>query len=165
MPILWVTEALFHRACADHGGCFALAVAGGSSMRELQLDRVSPAESEPPVVRLRCPDGGSFADHVAALRDLACSPELAPGIPVLLDVRDVTLLPNPAEAEVLAGLLANQGVLGRHRVAVVVNAGTQYGVARMVCTLAELRGADGKVFTEQPQALSWLVGAAEIQQE
>ena len=134
-------------------------------MREMQLDRVSPAESEPPVVRLRCPDGGSFADHVAALRDLACSPELAPGIPVLLDVRDVTLLPNPAEAEVLAGLLANQGVLGRHRVAVVVNAGTQYGVARMVCTLAELRGADAKVFTEEPQALSWLAGAAEIQQE
>ena len=134
-------------------------------MRELQLDRVSPAESEPPVVRLRCPDGGSFTDHVAALRDLACSPALAPGIPVLLDARDLTLLPNPAEAEVLAGLLANQGVLGRHRVAVVVNAGTQYGVARMVCTVAELRGADAKVFTEEPQALSWLVGAAEIQPE
>lgn len=134
-------------------------------MRELQLDRVSPAESEPPVVRLRCQDGGSFADHVAALRDLACSPELAPGIPVLLDARDLTLLPNPAEAEVLAGLLANQAVLGRHRVAVVANAGTQYGVARMVCTVAELRGADAKVFTEEPQALSWLVGAAEIQPE
>ncbi len=134
-------------------------------MRELQLDHVLPAGFEPPVVRLRCPDGGSFADHVAALRDLACSPELALGIPVLLDARDLRLLPNAAEAEVLAGLLANQGVLGRHRVAVVVNAGAQYGVARMVCTLAELRGADAKVFTEEPQALSWLVGAAEIQQE
>ena len=134
-------------------------------MRELQLDRVSPAESEPPVVRLRCPDGGSFADHVAALRDLACSPELAPGIPVLLDARDLRLLPNAAEAEVLAGLLANQGVLGRHRVAVVVNAGTQYGVARMVCTVAELRGADAKVFMEEPAALSWLVGVPEIQLE
>jgi hypothetical protein len=134
-------------------------------MREMQVDRVSPAESEPPVAHLRCPDGGSFADHVAALRDLAGTPELAPGIPVLLDVRAVKLLPNPAEAEVLAGLLANQGVLGRHRVAVVVNGGTQYGVARMVCTVAELRGADAKVFMEEPAALSWLVGAAEIQQE
>lgn len=134
-------------------------------MLELQLDRVSPAASEPPIARLRCRDGGSFADHVAALSDLACSPELAPGIPVLLDARDLTLLPNPAEADVLAGLLANQRVLGRHRVALVVRAGTQYGVARMVCTVAELRGADAKVFTEEPQALSWLVGAAEIQQE
>ena len=71
----------------------------------------------------------------------------------------------PDNAYLLAGLLANQGVLGRHRVAHVVNAGTQYGVARMVCTLAELRGADARVFTEEPQALSWLAGAAEIQQE
>lgn len=134
-------------------------------MREMQLDLVTSVESEPPVVRLRCRDGGSFADHVAALNELAGGPALMPGIPVLLDARDVTLLPNAAEAEVLAGLLANQRVLGRHRVAVVVRAGTQYGVARMVCTLAELRGADAKVFTEEPQALSWLVGAPEIQLE
>jgi hypothetical protein len=84
---------------------------------------------------------------------------------VLLDARDLTLLPSPAETEVLAGLLANQRVLGRHRVALVVRAGTQYGVARMVCTLAELRGADAKVFMEEPAALAWLAGAPDVQRE
>lgn len=83
---------------------------------------------------------------------------LAEAQPVLLDLRDVRFLPTTPEAEALADELSSSDALGRHAVALVVQPGAQYGVARMVCTLAELRGGRVKAFTDDRAAVDWLMG-------
>jgi hypothetical protein len=119
------------------------------------VERV-PMETELQVVRVRCRGGGSLDEHVAVMRDLAADPVLAPGAAVLLDLRDATFVLNVGDAERLASLLADERILGAHRVALVVQSGAHYGMARMVCTFAELRGGDAGAFSDERAALSWL---------
>ncbi|MBI4409090.1 MAG: hypothetical protein HY561_05250 [Gemmatimonadetes bacterium] len=128
------------------------------------VERV-PMERELQVVRVRCHGGGSLDEHVALMRDLGEDPVLAPGAAVLLDLRDAMFVLNVGDAERLAGLLADDRVLGAHRVALVVQSGAHYGMARMVCTLAELRGGDASAFSDERAALSWLQAAREARPE
>lgn len=122
------------------------------------VERV-PVQRDPQVLRVHCSGVGSPEEHVAVMRFVAEDPGLRPGAAVLLDLRDVMLVLNAGDAQRLAGLLADDRVLGAHRVALVVRPGAHYGMAQMVCTFAEVRGGDAGAFSDDRAALMWLQGA------
>lgn len=117
-----------------------------------------PARSPSAVRRLAVPDAATFREVREAMRTLARDGSLGEMQPVLLDLREVRFLPTTPEAEALADELSSTDALGAHTVALVVQLGAQYGVARMVCTLAELRGGRVKAFTDDRAAVDWLMG-------
>jgi hypothetical protein len=105
-------------------------------------------------------DASFFAADVAAIMARPDSAAPAPGASVLIDIRDLTELPSRGEAGAIADGLATVQVVGGHRMAILARAGAQFGVARMVSSLAELRGASLGAFTEEGEALQWLGSAA-----
>ena len=106
------------------------------------------------VRRLRASAEHSFADHARLLRDLAR--DVPPGEPLLVDLRGVSVLPDTTEVDLLANLLASRYGFRRSRVAVLVDDGAQWGVARMIATMAELRGGHAKAFQDEEVALAWV---------
>lgn len=114
----------------------------------------------PPVsgVRRLEPTASSYREMRDSLVALTRDGSLAPGQPVLVDLRAVRFLPTGAEAEALADEFSSTDSLGSHPVALVVQLGAQFGVARMICTMAELRGGRVKTFTDDRVAVDWLMG-------
>lgn len=110
------------------------------------------------VRRLDLLDARSFREIRESVRTLSRDGGLAEDQPVLVDLRRLRFLPTTPEAEALADELSSTDVLGAHHVALVVQLGAQYGVARMVCTLAELRGGRVGAFTDDRAAEDWLMG-------
>lgn len=108
--------------------------------------------------RLELVNAVNFREVRAAISGMLGDGSLAPEQPVLLDLREVRFLPTTPEAEALADELSGMDALGRHTVALLVQLGAQYGIARMVCTLAELRGGRVKAFTDDRAAVDWLMG-------
>ncbi len=110
------------------------------------------------VRRLELANAVNFREVREGIRALARDGSVAPGQAVLIDLRDVRFLPTTPEAEALADELSASEALGAHTVALLVQLGAQYGIARMVCTLAELRGGRVKAFTDDRAAVDWLMG-------
>ncbi len=108
--------------------------------------------------RLDFANVAGFRQVRARLVDVLADGSLAPAQPVLIDLRDIGFLPTTPEAEALADEFSSQDTLGAHAVALLVHAGAQFGIARMVCTLAELRGGRVKAFTDDRAAVDWLMG-------
>jgi hypothetical protein len=117
-------------------------------------------QEEERVERVCRRDASFFAADVAAIMARPGSAAPAPGASVLIDIRDLTELPSRGEAGAIADGLATVQVVGGHRMAILARAGAQFGVARMVSSLAELRGASLGAFTEEGEALQWLGSAA-----
>ncbi len=109
------------------------------------------------VRRLELVNAVNFREVREGMRALARDGSLAPEQPVLIDLRDVRFLPTTPEAEALADELSAAESLGTHPAALLVQLGAQYGIARMVCTLAELRGGRVKAFTDDRAAVDWLM--------
>lgn len=109
-----------------------------------------PTGTESRVQRFLCSDGSPVAARLAAME---------PSVrPLLIDVRDLSEVPGRAEAlEILeADALVSVQALGRRRVAILARAGALFGVVRMVCMLADTRGALVRAFTDEESALDWL---------
>ena len=104
-------------------------------------------------------DASYFAADVAAAVARSGSAAPTPGSCLLIDIRDLTALPNRPEAGAIADALANVQVVRNYRIAILTQSGAQFGVARMVASLAELRGARMGVFTVEDEALEWLESA------
>lgn len=110
------------------------------------------------VRRLDLLEAKSFREIRESVRTLSRDGSVAEDQPVLIDLRRVRFLPTTPESEAFADELSSTDVLGAHPVALVVQLGAQYGVARMVCTLAELRGGRVRAFTDDRAAVEWLMG-------
>ncbi len=108
--------------------------------------------------RLELVNAVNYREVRDGIRGLVDDGSLGEEQPVLIDLRDVRFLPTTPEAEALADELSGADSLGRHAVALLVQLGAQYGIARMVCTLAELRGGRVKAFTDDRAAVDWLMG-------
>ena len=113
--------------------------------------------AEPGVAVLRFREHATCDDLLAALRDLASDPALTPGAPVLVDTRAALFLPTQHQVLEIAALLAEERWLRGHRVAVVVGPGAQFGMARMISMMSELRGGVAGAFLDQEHAMTWLV--------
>ncbi len=125
----------------------------------MQLVQHAPARhSAAGLRRLELANAVNFREVREGIRGLLGDGSLAPRQPVLIDLRDVRFLPTTPEAEALADELSGTDSLGNHAVALLVHLGAQYGMARMVCTLAELRGGRVKAFTDDRAAVDWLMG-------
>ena len=108
--------------------------------------------------RLELLNAVNYREVREGIRGLLGDGSLAAEQPVLIDLREVRFLPTTPEAEALADELSGADALGTHTVALLVQLGAQYGIARMVCTLAELRGGRVKAFTDDRAAVDWLMG-------
>lgn len=106
------------------------------------------------VRRLRGSADGTYAHQAQLLRELAR--DMMPGEPLLVDLRDIHLLPSTAEVDLLANLLASRHGFGGSRVAVLVDKGAQWGIARMISTMVELRGGHAKAFQDEEVAMTWV---------
>lgn len=121
-------------------------------------DDAAERTAETLLCRLALDHATTFRAVREALTKLGRNGALADDQRVLLDLRDMRFLLTTPEAEALADELSSADALGRHSVALVAQMGVQYGVARMVCTLAELRGGRVKAFMDDREAVDWLMG-------
>jgi hypothetical protein len=75
---------------------------------------------------------------------------------LLMDFRSQGYTPSANEANALVSALV--ALCAKHvpPVAVLTNPGAQYGGARMLCTLGELRGCRAAAFRDEEEAWHWL---------
>ena len=114
--------------------------------------RVTPGES---LARVRAWGRDDFASTTEALQKLGEDPRLQPGMPVLMDVRELEYLATPPEVATFASR-AGQGLFAGHPIAILVRRGAQFGIAKAFVEKSERAGARTEVFTEPDLALSWL---------
>jgi hypothetical protein len=119
---------------------------------ELQL---CPGEN---LARIRGFGPDDFGSTNAAMRSLAEDPRLKPGIPVLIDIRDLDYLATPPEVSAFASPDSLPELFHGRRVALLCRRGAQFGVARTFAAKAEPVGAQVEVFAEEDLALAWLKG-------
>lgn len=123
-------------------------------MHEVPFEmRVLPGES---LARIRGWGKEDFMSTLAGMRTAAEDPRLLPNMPVLMDARDLDYLATPPEVSNFAAPDAMPALFGRHRLAILVRRGTQFGVARVFAAKAEAAGAQVEVFVEEELALAWL---------
>ncbi|HEY4229561.1 MAG TPA: hypothetical protein VGO79_05285 [Thermoanaerobaculia bacterium] len=112
--------------------------------------RVTPGEF---LARVRGWGSDDFASTTEAIRRIGEDPRLLPGMPVLMDVRELDYLATPPEVTRFA---AGPQFLAGHRVALLVRRGTQFGVAKSF--VEKSGGADERieVFAEPELAAAWI---------
>jgi len=117
--------------------------------------KIIPGET---LARIRGWGKEDFASTLAAMRSVAADSRLLPDMPVLMDARELDYLATPPEVSSLAAPNAMPTLFGRHRLAILVRRGAQFGVARVFAAKAESAGAQVEVFAEEHLALAWLKG-------
>ena len=117
--------------------------------------RVPPGEF---LARVRGWGRDDFASTAEALRGIGQDPRLAPGMPVLMDVRDLEYIATPPEVSAFASPELLQTLFAGRRVAIVTRRGAQFGVARTFAAKAEMSGSEVEIFAEPDLALTWLSG-------
>ena len=118
--------------------------------------RVLDGES---LARLRAWGKEDFRSTLAGMRTASEDPRLLPGRPVLMDARELDYLATPPEVSSFAAPDAIPALFGRHRLAILVRRGTQFGIARVFAAKAEAVGAQVEVFVEEDLAVAWLRSA------
>jgi hypothetical protein len=79
---------------------------------------------------------------------------------ILVDLREADYAPSFEHARRLAALHGDPEMLQGHRTALVLKPGTiLLGGSRLMGTLAEFLGADVRVFTDVPEARTWLAAS------
>jgi hypothetical protein len=116
---------------------------------------VAPGES---LARVRGWGRDDFASTAEAMRAIGEDPRLSPGMPVLMDVRDLEYIATPPEVASFASPELLQTLFSGRRVAIVTRRGAQFGVARTFATRAETSGSQVEIFAEPELALAWLAG-------
>ena len=117
--------------------------------------RVPPGEF---LARVRGWGRDDFASTAEALRGIGQDARLAPGMPVLMDVRDLEYIATPPEVSAFASPELLQTLFAGRRVAIVTRRGAQFGVARTFAAKAEMSGSEVEIFAEPDLALTWLSG-------
>jgi len=112
--------------------------------------RVTPGEF---LARVRGWGRDDFASTTEAIRKLGEDPRLLPGMPVLMDVRDLDYLATPPEVTKFA---TGPQLLRGHRIALLVRRGTQFGVAKAYVEKSEGASARIEVFAEPELADAWV---------
>ena len=115
--------------------------------------KLAPGEN---LARIRGWGKDDFQSTLAAMRDMANDPRLQPGLGVLMDARELDYLATPPEVSNFAAPDAMPAFFAKHRLAIVVRRGAQFGVARVFAAKAEAAGAAVEVFVEEAVALAWL---------
>jgi hypothetical protein len=115
--------------------------------------RVSPGDR---FARLRGWGNDDYRSTQEALSRIAADPRLAPGAPVLFDLRELEYLATPPEVASFASDEMPALYAGR-RVALLARRGTQQGICRAFATKASQTGASVEVFAEPELAESWLL--------
>ena len=75
---------------------------------------------------------------------------------LLMDLRERGFTPSASYANALVDALAGLGSAVNPPVALLTNPGLQYGGARMLCLLGELRGCVAAAFCDEVEAWAWL---------
>lgn len=110
------------------------------------------------LARIRAWGKEDFRSTLAGMRATAEDPRLPPDMPILMDARELDYLATPPEVSNFAAPDAMPALFGKHRLAIVVRRGAQFGVARVFAAKAEAAGAVVEVFAEEKLALAWLKG-------
>ncbi len=108
--------------------------------------------------RIRGSGPDDFGSTSEAMRSIAGDPRLKPGMPVLMDIRELDYLATPPEVSAFASPDSLPEVFRSRRVALLCRRGAQFGVARTFAAKAEPVGAQVEVFAEPDLALAWLAG-------
>jgi len=114
--------------------------------------RVAPGDR---VARLRGWGNDDYLSTQEALERVAADPRLAPGMPVLFDLRELEYLATPPEVASFATDAMPRLYLGRP-VALLAQRGTQLGICRAFAAKATLAGARVEAFVEPELAEDWL---------
>ncbi len=117
--------------------------------------RVNPGDF---LARVRGWGREDFASTAEAIRTLGSDPRLAPGIPVMMDVRDLEYIATPPEVSSFASPESLAALFAGRRVAIVTRRGAQFGVARTFAAKAETSGSEVEIFVEPDLAEAWLAG-------
>ncbi len=99
---------------------------------------------------------GSLDAARGTFASLVGDEEVRPPFGLLVDVRNVRNAPSAGEARAIAEFSNSPGRAVAHSTALLVRPGVQYGIARMIQTVAEFRGARIAIFTDEAAALNWL---------
>jgi hypothetical protein len=118
--------------------------------------KVSSGEN---LARIRGWGKEDFQSTLAGMRAMAEDSRLKPGMPVLMDARELDYLATPPEVSNFAAPNAMPAMFGKNPLAILVRRGAQFGVARVFAAKAEAAGAVVEVFAEEKLALAWLRGA------
>jgi len=108
------------------------------------------------LARIRGFGNDDFASTMAAMRSIAEDARLAPGMPILMDVRELDYLATPPEVSSFASPDSMPALFGGRRLAILCRRGAQFGVARTFAAKVEAAGVHTEVFTEPDLALQWL---------
>jgi hypothetical protein len=98
----------------------------------------------------------TLRDWLSELNAGALTGQEAPADALLLDFRAQGFTPGPSEANALVAALVRLCAMRFPPVAILTNAGAQYGGARMLCTLGGLRGCRAEAFRDEADAWQWL---------
>ncbi len=98
----------------------------------------------------------SLRDWLAAIDAGAGRVPRRDGTALLLDFRGQAFTPGAREAHAIIELLVTLCAGRLPPLAVLSNPGPQFGGARMLCTLGELRACRAAAFRDEDEAQSWL---------
>ena len=115
--------------------------------------RVNPGDF---LARVRGWGRDDFASTAEAMRTIGRDPRLPPGLPILMDVRDLEYIATPPEVASFASPESLQALFTGRRVAIVTRRGAQFGVARTFAAKAETSGSEVEIFAEPDLAEAWL---------
>ena len=115
--------------------------------------KISSGES---LARVRGWGQDTFESAMAAMRAIGDDPRLLPGMPVLMDLRELDYVATPPEVASFAEPGSMPAFFAGHRVAFLVRRGTQFGVVKTFADKSERAGSDMGVFAEPDLALAWL---------
>jgi anti-anti-sigma regulatory factor len=93
-------------------------------------------------------------DELSRALEMAC--ETRPSRTVILDLTDVDYVPSADEARTLAKSFARLAKPRQCLMAIVAQAGVQYGVARMIETLSSIEDVTMAAFDSIEEAVTWM---------
>lgn len=97
----------------------------------------------------------SLQQRDRTIDDLLGRPGFGPATPILMDGRQVQVLP---DRNALIAFADNQArKLPGHPIAYLMNPGVGYGVAREISTYMQLQGLEAQVFLDEAEAKRWLL--------
>jgi hypothetical protein len=108
------------------------------------------------VIVVRGVGPASKSDWLTEFDQAACQVRKGGAAALLMDLRDRGFTPSATYANALVDALAGLGSAVNPPVALLTNPGLQYGGARMLCLLGELRGCVAAAFHDEFAAWAWL---------
>ena len=116
-----------------------------------QIDRATR------LIRTRCIGNVSFEEVVGHFRELECDPALPAQVDVLLDLTEMSSIPESDQIRSVARVVERfQQRLKWGFCAIVASRDVLFGMSRMFQVFVEAHFADSNVFRELDQAEHWL---------